>query len=152
VRDDSGATTELAIAAVRRHAGPGVSVLDAGCGDGAVAASALALGAQVRAIDRSAAAVRVARTRGIAAEEVKIEQATGAYDLVVANLWPDDLLPVALALTSLVRPEGVLFVTGWPMWQVSRILRAFPTLQAVQLYAQAGWGAVDLVAGGQVQH
>jgi ribosomal protein L11 methyltransferase len=140
--DDSAATTELAIAAVRRHARAGMSVLDAGCGDGAVAAAALALGAQVRAIDRSAEAIACARARGVPAEWLEIERTDGQYDVVVANLWVDDLLRLARPIRELVRPGGILIATGNPLWRARAVVVAFAPLQALHIDACRGWCGV----------
>src|SRR5690349_2179016 len=109
--DDTAAATALALAAIDRLVRPGMGVLDAGCGEGVLARAAAARGARVRAVDRDADAVARAWASGVAAELSRIEEVVGDYDVVVANLWADELVRLAPSLRSRLAPAGALYVT-----------------------------------------
>src|SRR5215831_10531719 len=144
--DDTAAATALALAAVERLAAPGLRVLDAGCGAGPLAQAAAARGAIVRAVDRDPDAVARARARGLAAELGRIEDLGGDYELVLANLWADDLVALAPQLIALVAPGGILYATGALLAQRDAVERAFsPALALRRLEARGGWCGLELV-------
>jgi len=104
------------------HLRPGVAVLDAGCGPGALALPAAALGASVTAVDASAAMLAVARTR---AQGMQIEFLLGRigdpalladrrFDLVLCSSvleYMDDLDAALAWLRLRLAPGGRLLVS-----------------------------------------
>jgi ribosomal protein L11 methyltransferase len=142
--DDSGPTRRLALAAIERLVKPGMRVLDAGCGDGPLARAAVARGATVRAVDHDPNAIVHAWASGVAAELSRIEDLVGDYDVVVANLWADDIVRLARELASHVAVGGRLYVTGARLWQCETIKRAFEGLSVERTEALDGWCGVEL--------
>lgn len=106
-------------------------VLDVGCGDGSLAASAASGRVKVISVDAAAAMVRAARRHGpaVRADLTALPFADGAVDAVVAVNVLDHLAEPACGLREVrrvLRPDGV-FVAGTisradspelaPMWQ-----------------------------------
>ncbi len=136
------ATTLLAAAAVATRARG--RVLDVGTGDGVLARAALAAGAsQVVGIDRAP----VPAVAGVEMRQVAIEDFTGSFELVVANLPEDVLLAVVPHLLAMA-PEVVL--TGVRLPRVgalaARIRRAGGRIE--KMHALDGWGLVIATRGG----
>jgi 2-polyprenyl-3-methyl-5-hydroxy-6-metoxy-1,4-benzoquinol methylase len=100
--------------------GPGMSVLDAGCGVGDVsliAAELVSSNGRVVGFDRDARQVSVAATRFAAQENVSVSQATiddppeGSFDAIVGRLvlmYQPDLVAAVESLTRRLRPGGVV--------------------------------------------
>jgi demethylphylloquinol methyltransferase len=126
-------TTQAQIAQM----GPGTKVLYAGCGTAEDALAAASEGAEVTAIDLSAAMVRRARARiaeagldnGVQLLQGDIMEHEETYDIVVANyflnVFDESTSQRVLAhLCSLVRPDGAVFLadfetsatSGWARW------------------------------------
>ena len=131
------------------------SLLDVGTGSGALAIHAARLGApQIVAIDRdpsraSEAEARIARAGVPQPVEVRALPAAlvdGRFDVVVANLWGDDLLAAASDLARLTAPGGDLFCSGIRLWQAPHLRRALEAsgLLVVGLRAAEGWGALHV--------
>jgi ubiquinone/menaquinone biosynthesis C-methylase UbiE len=96
---------------------PGWTVLDLGCGTGEDAARLMQEGLRVRAIDASAEMVKIARSRGVDAERLRIEGCgllQGSFDMVLSNFGAlncvEDLQSLGEPLARLVRPGGHLIV------------------------------------------
>src|SRR5579862_728511 len=92
---------------------PSDSLLDLGCGTGEDSLHFVGLGINVRAIDASCEMVRVARSRGVNATVLGIEELdciTGQFDGVISDFGAlncvSDLNPVRQTLGSLVHPGG----------------------------------------------
>jgi len=143
-QDDTGATTELALAAIERLVEPGMRVLDAGCGEGPLARAAAARGATVRAIDHDPHAIARARSGGVPAELGEIEDIVGDYDVVVANLWADELIRLAPQLASRARKK--LYVTGARLWHRAAIEKRFRelSLEVTRVEAREGWCGLEM--------
>ena len=142
--DDTHAATELALAAIERLVGPGMRVLDAGCGEGPLARAATARGATVRAIDHDPDAVARAWSQGVAAELGEIEDIEGDYDVVIANLWADELIRLAPQLA--LRARDRLYVTGARLWHRQAIEQRFRelSLQVERVESREGWCGLEL--------
>lgn len=116
-------STRLALAAMDEEPLDGMDVLDVGTGSGVLALAAVALGAR-RAVgfDSDPQAVFVARenlalhTFGnrIALAACGPEALTGTFSVVVANLLPEEFLPVRTRVCARVAGRGRLIVSGIP--------------------------------------
>jgi SAM-dependent methyltransferase len=103
------------------HLGPGMRVLDIGCGDGGFCALAAGRGADVSGIDADAAAVARARRRAPSADlRVGLMEALpwldGNFDAVVGFNAFQYALDIDLALleaTRVLRPDGRVAVCKW---------------------------------------
>jgi ribosomal protein L11 methyltransferase len=131
------------------------SLLDVGTGSGALAIHAARLGApRIVAIDRdptraSEAEASIARTGVPQTIEVRALPAAlvdGRFDVVIANLWGDDLLAAAPDLARLTAPGGDLFCSGIRLWQAPPLRRILESsgLRVAGLRAAEGWGALHL--------
>jgi ribosomal protein L11 methyltransferase len=116
-------STRLAIAALEDEVEPGSRVLDAGTGSGVLALAAAALGA-ARAVgfDVDAEAVCVARENvrrhefgsRVSLIAGGVRALTGSFDVVVANMLPEELAPLLTDLKARLAPRGRLIVSGIP--------------------------------------
>ena len=103
----------------------GSTVLDVGCGAGALAIGAALLGGRATAIDADPAAVD-ATVANAASNGVELEVSATAlaevhdvYDLVLANITLGDLRPLLADLVRVSAPRGQLLLSGllegqWP--------------------------------------
>jgi ubiquinone/menaquinone biosynthesis C-methylase UbiE len=96
---------------------PGQRALDLGCGTGEDALSLMHAGLHVQAIDASSEMVRIARSRGVSAEVLPIENCGtigSRFDLVLSNFGAlncvEDLEALCGPLSRVVRPGGYLVV------------------------------------------
>ena len=110
--------------------GPGMSVLDVGCGAGALSVAAALLGAEVTAVDVDPAAVRAtadnARANGaaVAASETPLRQIDGSFEVVLANLTVGGLRPLVDDLVRVTAPGGSVVLSGMLEHQWPAIRRA----------------------------
>jgi ribosomal protein L11 methyltransferase len=116
-------STRLALLALEDDPPVGLSVLDVGTGSGVLALAAAALGAR-RAVgfDRDADAVFVASANllrhafgdRVALAAGTIDAIAGQFDLVLANLLPEEFLPERRAILGRVAPGGRVVISGIP--------------------------------------
>ncbi len=142
-------TTSLCLRALDEAlaARPGASVLDVGTGSGILAIAARLLGAgRLIATDDDAVAVRVARENaarnGVAldAREAPLEEVSGGFDLVVANILANTLVALAPGLAPKVAPGGLLFLSGILGGQEDEVARAFgPPLRERPRWRDGDW-------------
>ena len=124
-------STRLALLALEDEVHSGDSVLDAGTGSGVLALAAVALGAR-RGIgfDVDADAVFVARENvrrhdfggRVALFAGGIDAATGTFDVVAANMLPEEFLPILTALARRLAPCGRLILSGVPAEREAEVL------------------------------
>lgn len=118
-------TTRMCLEALERHVGPGMRVLDGGCGSGILSIAAAKLGASaVYAIDIDPNCVRITRENAqvnavdgiIRAECVAGHAPLGAYagraDVVVANIVARVVIELARPLVGAMAPGGRLIASG----------------------------------------
>lgn len=132
-----------------QHSAEKVSVIDAGCGSGILALSAVKLGCgSVVGFDRDPESVRVSianrEDNGIQADKVHFYHAgleegfnlTGPADVVLANIISDVLCIYADDLIRAVNPGGVLALSGILAQEQSKVRAHFETK------CIASWGEV----------
>ena len=111
----------------------GRSVIDYGCGSGVWAVAALKLGAaEVVAVDHDPQALLAtrenARRNGVA-ERLRVQGPDASVkkgaDLVLANILANVLVDLASLLTSLLRPGGLLVLSGILQAQVEEVVSAY---------------------------
>ena len=121
-------TTRMCLAAVEKFAGPGKRVLDLGCGSGILGIAAAVLGAEaVTAADVDEKAPDIVRDNAklngvedaftvhvgdvIASGKLRAKLG-GGYDLVLANIVADVIIPLAPYVEAFMAPEGVFVCSG----------------------------------------
>jgi ubiquinone/menaquinone biosynthesis C-methylase UbiE len=127
---------------------PGDSVLDLGCGTGEDAIHFMNSGIRVRAIDASCGMVRIARSRGVDASELRIEELElleGSYDGVISNFGAlncvEKLDAIRTPLARLVRPGGhlaVCMIGGFCLWETAWYLLHAQPRKAFRRLNQGG--------------
>ena len=132
---------------------PPASLLDVGCGTGALAILAAQYGVPtIRAIDIADAAVESTR-RNMALNDVvgRIEVDTtpvgeldGSYDVIVANILAPTLISMADDLQRLLASDGVLIISGILVDRHEHVLDALRPLATVRSRAEGGWIAIML--------
>lgn len=148
-------STRLLMKALDRRVRGGEQLLDVGCGTGILAICALALGAaRAECIDVDPDAVAVTRenaeANGVAARmrasSTPIERAEGRYELVLANIQANVLVPLAAALTARVAPGGLLLLSGILAGQDAEVAAAYPDLRLEETMREGEWIALVLRA------
>jgi ribosomal protein L11 methyltransferase len=132
----SHASTRLALEALEDEALEGRAVLDVGTGSGILALAAVALGARVAVgFDTDGDAVFVARENcrrhafgaRVALYAGPLGACGGEFDLVVANLLPEELLPESRGLLARAGRRGRVLVSGVPLEKEARVLARLRT-------------------------
>ena len=146
-------STTLALRALVRVLRPGDSVLDAGCGSGALAVGAARLGASsVVAVDTDPEAVRAttanAARNGVSAlvqvAGTGVEATTGAFDVVAANLGAPLVFDLAGVLSARVAVGGSLVLSGMLGDLGDRVRAAYPDATVLEASEDDGWTCVIL--------
>jgi ribosomal protein L11 methyltransferase len=131
-------TTALCLAALAELPLDGCRAVDYGCGSGILAVAAARLGAaQVLCVDNDpqalAATADNARRNGVPDRRLTIRAAgdgippswPGTADLVVANILAGPLIDLAPTLCALLRPRGVLLLSGLLASQAQQVIAAY---------------------------
>lgn len=125
----SHATTRMCLAALEKYAGAGVRVLDLGCGSGILGIGALVLGSEhctACDIDPKApdTVMENAALNGIGGDKMqvyagdiigdaKLRKLLGSgYDVVLANIVSDVIIPLAPFVRDFMAPGGVFITSG----------------------------------------
>lgn len=129
----------------------GFTVLDVGCGSGLLAVVAAALGAdRVVAIDIDHEAVGAtlgnAAVNGVA-DRIEVSSTPAnlireEFDVVVANIGLTVLTELAATLRPLVRPRGVLMLSGLLDDQLDSAAAAYRPFEETGRRTMDGWGSV----------
>jgi ribosomal protein L11 methyltransferase len=143
-------STVACLEAVASLAGPGVAVLDVGCGSGVLALAAATLGsAPVVAVDTdpvAAAATRAAAgAAGLAvdASTRPVGELTGRFEVVVANIGAATLRALAPAIAARVAPGGRLVLAGLLVEQVPDVAVTYEAegLELIDVGERDGWAS-----------
>ncbi|NOY86309.1 MAG: 50S ribosomal protein L11 methyltransferase [Deltaproteobacteria bacterium] len=132
----SHATTRMCLTLMDRHIGssPPSRLLDVGTGTGILAIAAAFLGiGEVLAVDVDPVSVRVAREntkangveKSVTVVEGSIEKASGAYDMITANLYSSLLTGLADPLCKVLAPGGILIASGMMEDEKETVIDAF---------------------------
>lgn len=121
-------TTRMCLAAVEEYAGPGKKVLDIGCGSGILGIAAAVLGsAAVTAADVDEKAPDIVRDNAalngveetfsvfvgdVIADSRLRKKLGGGYDLVLANIVADVIIPLAPCVQEFMAGGGVFVCSG----------------------------------------
>ena len=132
---------------------PCASLLDVGCGTGALAVLTAQLGVgEIRAIDIADAAVEATRRNmelngvvgAIDVDTTPVAEVVGTYDIVVANILAPVLIAMADDLRRLVRPGGSVLISGVLAERHDHVLAALAPLAAVDSLTHEGWVSIVL--------
>jgi ribosomal protein L11 methyltransferase len=123
-------TTRLCIEAMEDHLTPGMRVLDVGTGQGILASAARLLGAdRVMACDIDPVAVEIAGEGFVGSVNAV---ASGAADLVVANISPEAIAQLAPDLLRVRRADGVLLASGFEEHEIEQVTAALGGVREVR--------------------
>ncbi len=138
-------TTRMCLRWVARHMAAGQRVLDYGCGSGILAIGAARFGAAyIDAVDIDPAAVQSTHDNA-SANDVQLQaglpdQASGAYDTVLANILATPLKVLAPLLCSLVKPGGALVLAGILERQTEELKAAYAPFASLEVTdSEDGW-------------
>ena len=161
----SHASTQLCLEGVEEHAKAGGQVLDLGCGSGILSIAALALGADfAAAVDIDPKAVDVAYENAalnsigkdrydVRAGDILTDQALQAefgrrtYDLVLANIVADVIIPLSAWAPQVLAREGVFLCSGIIAPRTQEVADALARngLKVIRRREKNGWAALEAV-------
>ena len=161
----SHASTQLCLEGVEAHTREGDRVLDLGCGSGILSIAALVLGAErASAVDIDPKAVDVAyenaALNGIGRERYTVragdvltdralaaELAQERYQLVLANIVADVIIPLAPQVLGLLAEGGVFLCSGIIDSRAHEVEEALARsgLRVTQKRERNGWAALEAV-------
>ena len=124
----SHATTRMCLASLERFSGPGVRVLDLGCGSGILGIGALLLGCDsclgvdvdpkapdvvlANAALNDIGSERLTAWAGDILADKSLRRRIGGYDLVLANIVADVIIPLSALARSFMSKDGVFICSG----------------------------------------
>jgi ribosomal protein L11 methyltransferase len=128
-------STSLCLQWLQARVGPGVRVLDYGCGSGILAIAAAKLGAgSVHGVDVDPLALRTAlensRRNAVEADytapgALRPEDPNHRFDIVIANILANPLIMLAPVLVSLLAERGSIALAGVLQRQASALIDAY---------------------------
>jgi ribosomal protein L11 methyltransferase len=146
------ATTAMCLDWLAQHDLAGYSVIDFGAGSGILGIAALLLGAvDVNAVDHDPqarlATLANATYNGIGLQQLRVMAPdalpTITHDLVLANILAGPLMTLAPVLTGLIRPGGVLVMSGMLVHQLDAVLAHYPGFRFAAAQVRDSWVMVE---------
>jgi ribosomal protein L11 methyltransferase len=123
-------TTRLCIEALEEYCRPGMSVLDVGTGSGILSQVARLLGTgEIYPCDVDPVAVTIAGGVFVGSADAV---AAHSMDLVVANISAATIVQLAPDFMRVLRPGGVILVSGFEAHEVEHVQKALPPLREVR--------------------
>ncbi|MCF0229192.1 MAG: 50S ribosomal protein L11 methyltransferase [Parasporobacterium sp.] len=156
-------TTRLVMKGLQKYIRPGMKVLDLGCGSGILGIAAMKLGAgEVTAVDIDEQAVKVAEenfqqngidicacrlmTANILKDEsVRAELARDKYDIVLANILADVIVPLSGFVHDFMKKDGVFISSGIIDYKEEEVTDAVGSNECLELRevcADGDWRSV----------
>ena len=116
-------TTRLVLETLEKYITSDTDLLDVGCGSGILSIAALLLGARrAMGVDIDPLAVKTARENGLInhlseprytiVEGDLVEQISGQYDVVCANIVADAIIALSPSISRFLKPGGVYITSG----------------------------------------
>ena len=147
-------TTASSLRAIAKYVKKESKVLDVGCGSGILGVGALKLGAQVDACDTDIVCVENSEVNA-KLNEVKFDNlwegscslAKDTYDVVVANIVADVLTFIANDLKSVLKPNGILILSGILDKYEDKVLRFYKDLEILEKIKEDEWITLVLKRG-----
>lgn len=131
-------TTRLCLEAIEDYLEPGMTVLDVGTGQGILARAARLLGARkVFACDIDPVAVEIAGEGFVGSVD---GVASGAADLLLANISPEAIVGLAPELMRVRRMGGAVLASGFEVHEVEQVRAALGTAREVR--QKGNWALV----------
>ena len=155
-------TTQLCIHALQKWVAAGDKVLDIGCGSGILSIISLLLGAsRVCAIDIDPAGAIAATKKNAELNPIDLgllqvmsgdvltsqavrEEIGGSYEVVVANIVADVIIPLAPLVSCFAKPNGLFIASGIISERQEEVLHAFAAagLTVIDQTEFEGWHCI----------
>ena len=144
-------STRLLLNELASRISGGESVLDVGCGSGILAIAAVRFGAShAQGIDVNEGGLLAAKAnarRNRVAENTsfsstRLNEITGQFDVVVANIHDEILRELSDDLLARLAPEGWLGLSGVSPGQISRLSSSFPQVEFEEVKEMQDWNAL----------
>jgi ribosomal protein L11 methyltransferase len=133
-------TTRLCLEALEDFLKPGMTVLDVGTGSGILRQAARLLGAgKTFACDIDPIAVEIAGDAFVGSVDAV---RSGSVDLTMANISPEAISALAPDLMRVLRPRGILLVSGFEGHEAGTIRALFHGQSIVR--TQGNWALVSI--------
>lgn len=142
-------TTHLCLQWLEKNIQGGERIIDYGCGTGVLAISAIKLGAkQVIAVDIEdqaiAATAANATLNAISADQLSVvkslDESTQSVDLIICNIIINPLITFSNQFSRLLKPAGMLVLSGMLVNQIDDVLHAYLTqFELLSIEQQDEW-------------
>ncbi len=149
-------TTASCLQVIANHVKKGMNVIDVGCGSGILTIASAKLGAVVDACDTDPVSVgntlHNADENGIVLRNVwegSASMAEARYDVVIANIVADVLVFIARDLKKVLRPGGILILSGIMDKYEDKISKTYGDMKIIERIQQNEWVTLVVTNEGQ---
>ena len=147
-------TTASSLRAIAKYVKKDDDVLDVGCGSGILGVGALKLAANVDACDTDIVCVENSEVNAKLNDvefknlwEGSCSLTQNTYDVVVANIVADVLTFIANDLKSVLKPEGILILSGILDKYEAKVLKFYKDLEILEKIEEDEWITLVLKRG-----